>query len=363
MCKRRITTGARNPYICLMKKIFVATLTAVFAFVSCNNEKKVSPAEEVHTDSTQTGQSNVGPDSLNAWIANHPNNAGALAARAQFYIDQKNLKYAFADAFAAHQIDSARPDVLLQWGNVNYVQNKTRISKNAWEHCIALDKKSVDCRLKLAELYNIVQDFNQSLKLCNEVIEINPNEPIAYFIKGINIRDRDRDTATALNYFQKAIDLDNNYAAAIDMMGVMLSAKKDPMALAYFNRLLEINPNDYSTHYNIGMFYLGTKDWNNAIKTFTQCTQLNPQDIESLFNLGYIHLELRKFDIARDYFSQALAIQPVNHRALYGRGYAFEMLGDINNALRDYKQALRYNPQHEPSKIALRRVQELASRP
>jgi len=340
-----------------MKNIFLAGLVAMLAFAACDDEKKVIPEEEIHTDTAQTGQIKVGPDSLNAWIADHPNDAGALAARAQFYIDQKNLKYAFADAFAAHQIDSMRPDVLLQWGNVNYVQNKTRISKNAWEQCIVLDKKSVDCRLKLAELYNIVQDFNQSLKLCNEVIDLNPNEPIAYFIKGINIRDRDHDTSAALNYFQKAIDLDNNYLAAIDMMGVMLSAKKDPMALAYFNRLLEINPNDYTTHYNMGMYYLGTEDWNNAIKTFTQCTQLNPKDIESLFNLGYIHLQLRKFDIARDYFSQALAIQPVNHRALYGRAYAYEILGDVANAERDYKQALSYNPQHEPSTIGLKRIQ------
>ncbi len=346
-----------------MKKIFAATFVALLVFFGCDNKKINSEEEEIHTDSTQTGQSSVGPDSLNAWIANHPNDANALAARARFYFDQKNLKYAFADAFAAHQIDSLNAEVLLQWGNANYVQNKTRISKNAWEQCIAIDKKSVECRLKLAELYNIVQDFKQSLKYCDEVIDINPNEPIAYFIKGINLRDRDRDTATALNYFQKAIDLDNNYWAALDMMGVMLSAKKDPMALAYFNRLLEINPNDYTTHYNMGMFYLGTEDWNNAIKTFTQCTQLNTADIESLFNLGYIHLQLRKFDIARDYFSQALKIQPVNHRALYGRAYAFEMLGDIRNAERDYREALSYNPQHEPSRIALKRLQGGAKTP
>jgi tetratricopeptide (TPR) repeat protein len=339
-----------------MKKIFAITLSAFLALAACDNKKVATPEEEIHRDSTQTGQSTVGPDSLNNWISDNPNDALALAARARFYLDQKNLKYAFADAFAAHQIDSLNPKVLLEWGNVNYVQAKTRISKNAWEQCIVLDKKSVECRLKLAELYNIVQDFKQSIKLCDEVIAIDPNDPIAYFIKGINLRDRDRDTATALNYFQKAIDLDNNYTAALDMMGVMLSAQKDPMAVAYFNRLLEINPNDYTTHYNLGMYYLGAEDWNNAIKTFTQCTQLNPQDIESLFNLGYIHLQLRKFDIARDYFSQSLAIQPVNHRALYGRAYAFEMLGDVKNAERDYSKALNYNPQHEPSKIGLQRV-------
>lgn len=164
------------------------------------------------------------------------------------------------------------------------------------------------------------------------------------------------DTAGALQYFQKAVDLDNNYMAALDMMGVLLAAKKDPLALAYFNRILEIEPNHYPTYYNLGMFYLKTEDWNNAIIAFTKCTQLNNKDLESLFNLGYIHLQLKSYGIARDYFSEALNIEPVNHRALYGRGYANEMLGDVMNAEKDYRQALAYNPQHEPSKIALKRV-------
>ena len=35
---------------------------------------------------------------------------------------------------------------------------------------------------------------------------------------------------------------------------------------------------------------------------------------------------------------------------------AYEMLGDISNAEKDYRLALQYNPQHEPSRIALQRV-------
>ena len=345
-----------------MQKL-ISLLLLVLAFSACKDPKPQPAEEEIHTDSTQTGQTSVGPDSLNNWIAEHPTDAQALIARARYYIDRKNFKYAYADANDAMALDSLDPDVLLVWGDVNFLQNKTRISKNAWEKCIRLDKQSVDCRLKLAELYNIVQDYRKSLQLVNEVIDINPNEPVAYYIKGINVRDMNGDTNAALQYFQKSIDLDNNYVTALDMMGVMLSAKKDPLALAYFNRILELKPNDRTTYYNIGMYYLKMQDWNNAIQAFTTCTQINPKDIESLFNLGYIHLQLGRNDIARDYFTEALAIQPVNHRALYGRAYAYEMLGDLTNAEKDYKEALTYNPQHEPSRIGLQRVIDLKNRP
>ena len=345
-----------------MQKL-TSLLVLVLAFSACKDPKPQASEEEIHTDATQTGQTVVGPDSLNNWIAEHPTDAQALVARAGYYIDRKNLTYAYADANDAMKLDSLHPDVLLVWGDVNFLQNKTRTSKNAWEKCIRLDKRSVECRLKLAELYNIVQEYRKSLQLVNEVIDINPDEPIAYYIKGINLRDMNGDTNSALQYFQKAIDLDNNYISALDMMGVMLSAKKDPLAVAYFDRILALKPNDLTTYYNIGMYHLKMQDWNKAIQAFTTCTQLNTSDIESLFNLGYIHLQLGRNDIARDYFSAALAVQPVNHRALYGRAYAYEMLGDITNAEKDYREALTYNPQHEASKIGLQRVVELKNRP
>ncbi len=346
-----------------MKNSIILFISALFIFSSCKEDPKKPLRQEdlpIHQDTSVTvNQIKIASDSLNNFIAENPRNIEALIARSNLYLENKNLKYAYADAAAAMEIDSLNADVLLTWGNVNYVINKTRISKTAWEKCIKIDAKSIDCRLKLAELYNIVQDFRKSLKLVNEVLDIDPNQPIALFIKGINVRDINGDTASSMQYFQRAIDLDNNYIAALDMMGVMLSAQKDPLALAYFNRILEINPNSHSTYYNMGMYYLSIEDWNNAIKAFTNCTQLQPKDIESYFNLGYIHLQLNINDVARDYFTQALKIQPINHRALYGRAYAYERLGDIINAEKDYKEALSYNPQHEASKIGLKRILDM----
>ncbi len=327
--------------------------------IACKNEPQVKRQSDlpVHQDTSRVReQISALADSLNKFIAENPNDIDALVARARQYMDNKNLKYAAADAEAALDLDSTNTTVLLLWGEINYLSNQTRLSKNAWERCIQIDQQNVECRLKLAELYNIVQEYNKSQKLVDEVIDIDNNNAVAFFIKGMNIRDMKGDTTTALQYFQRAIDLDNYYLAALDMMAVMLSAQGDSLSLLYFNRILEIDPNNYPTYYNRGMFHLKKQNWNESIQDFTICTQLKKSDIESLFNLGYIHLQLRNFDIARDYFGQALDIQPINHRAYYGRGYAWEMLGDVTNAEKDYREALRYNPQHEPSRIALQRL-------
>jgi len=171
------------------------------------------------------------------------------------------------------------------------------------------------------------------------------------------MRDALGDTLMAISWFQKAIDIAPDYTEALDMCGVLYSAIKSPLAIGYFNRLIELNPLNRMSLYNRGMYYLGKEDWNGALEDFTKCTQLDPTDIESMFNLGFIHLQLELPGDARYYFNQALEIQPINHRALYGRGYCFELLGDMPKAESDYRQALSYNPSHAGSRAGILRVQ------
>jgi tetratricopeptide (TPR) repeat protein len=208
----------------------------------------------------------------------------------------------------------------------------------------------------MAQLYHVVTEFEKSAALVDEVLEMEPKNAEATYLKGLLMRDAIEDTTRALDWFQKAIDLKPDYIEALDMSGVLYSSLGNPLALGYFNRLIDLQPEVRAHFYNRGMFYLGQQNWNGALEDFTKCTQLDPQDLESFFNIGYVHLQLQLYAEARQYFTQALAIQPVNHRALYGRGYCFELLGDLPNAEADYRQALSFNPQHRGSQEGLGRI-------
>jgi tetratricopeptide (TPR) repeat protein len=298
----------------------------------------------------------VDADSLNAYLAEHPNDVFALSVRARRYMDGANLPYALADAQAILELDSTDHDGWLMFGEVQYLTNQSRVARDAWQRCIAEHPLETECRLKLAELYSMVMEYDKSLELINKVIELSPNEATAYFIKGLNIRDSKGDTAMALSYIQKAIDLDNEYVAAIDMAGVMTAAKGDPLALSYYNRLLELQPDNARTYYKIGMYHLGVGNYNGAIEAFTKCTQLDPTDAEAFYNLGYIHLELSMLSEARKHFTSSIQAREINYRAFYGRAFCWERGGDAANAEKDYRQALTLNPQHGPSREGLNRV-------
>ena len=313
--------------------------------------------------STTDGDSSVTLlDSISEFITQNPRDASALAFRAGLHLENKNLPYAKADAEASLALDSGLAAAHLRMGEVYFLSNQTRNSKLEWEKCIALDPATIECRLKLAELYSIVQEHGKSNELVDKVMELDPRNPIAYYIKGLNIRDGKGDTVMALKYIQKAIDLDPSYAVALDMAGVLHAALKSPLATGYFQRLIELDPSNFNAHYNLGMFYLGQRDFNPAIETFTLCSQLDPKNPEPFFNLGFIHLELNLIPEARSYFGQSIQAREVNYRAYYGRAYCAEKTGDVASAESDYRKALSYNPQHLPSREGLKRIVMLRAR-
>src|SRR6056300_1663625 len=334
--------------------LFLATVV----LIGCGGPTESDP-QEVETPATLVAGSQQDSvlDSLNDIIRYEPNDLAALEARAEEYLKRQNLKYAAADVAAVLELDSTRTKALELWGDISFSTNQTRQSRDAWTRCMEEDPQNISCRLKMAELYHVVSEFEMSAKLTDRVLEIDPQNAEAHFLKGLLMRDALEDTTRALDWFQKAIDLKPDYIEALDMSGVLYSSLGNPLALGYFNRLIDLQPEVRAHFYNRGMFYLSQQNWNGALEDFTKCTQLDPQDLESFFNIGYVHLQLQLYVEARQYFTQALAIQPVNHRALYGRGYCFELLGDLPNAEADYRQALSFNPQHRGSQEGLGRIE------
>ena len=340
---------------------YILGVAAAFLMAACQSNTSTSQGEatpEVQPASQVMPTSPIQRelDSLNAAIVEAPNDLGVLEARAAVYLRQQNLKYAAADIDAVLTVDSSRTKALELLGDMGFLTNQTRQSRDAWLKCMKVDPSNVSCRLKLAELYHVVTEFEKSAELADKVIAMVPENAEAHFLKGMLMRDAIGDTTRALEWFQKSIDLDSEYKEALDMCGVLYSAMGNPLALGYFNRLIELDPNNRVSYYNRGMYYLGADQWNGALEDFTTCVQLDPSDLESYFNLGYIHLQLQLPGEARGFFNRALEIQPINHRALYGRGYCFELLGDLPNAEKDYRQALSYNPGHAGSQAGLQRI-------
>lgn len=363
LCLQKTREALQNKRSFSMQKLIL--LLALFILFSCENPQNINSSnEEAAIESSEENprlarlQKSI--DSLSTLNLERPKDIDVLMERAKKYMEIPNPAYAKSDVDAAFFLDSTRADVLLLRGEVYYISNRTRTSRDMWERCAALFPESKDCRLRMSELYLAIGDLEAALKHVNEVLNIEPKHANAIFMKGVVVRDLYADTTLAMQYFQRAIDLkDGQYIEALDMMGVMLAHRKDPQAIQYFKNALKINPNRADLYHKIGLSYTYEEDYNAALESYEKSLQLNRRNDEVYFNIGFIHITLKNYDLAIDNFNQALEIREMGVKALYGRGFAYEMRGDVLNARKDYQSCLGMFPDYKPAQIGLERVNRM----
>ncbi len=298
-------------------------------------------------------------DSITDVIKEQGESAPLFLHRANLYMAYDNPQAAFNDINRARMLDSTSSEYHETKGEYHYMINQTRSAKDEWEKCLRSDPKNSVCIMRMAELMIAVRNYERALKLVNQQLEIDKNDPQAYFMKGIIIRDERKDTALALQYFQNAIDLKQDYIDAIDLMAVTLALQGDTLAKYYYQRILDLQPNSSDIYFKLGVFYMDQNEVNRAIESYTKAIQINPRDADSYYNLAYIHLELDLFQQAREYFSKAIQHGERPYKSYYGRGYTFEVVGDLENARKDYRKSLEILPMYTPGQEALARVNRL----
>lgn len=345
-----------------MKNIFL-TLFTIVLLSSCGNQP--TEAESTSENQQKNGQlettqhtPRTALDSVNQLVSNDPLNAEKLAIRAKVYLKQNNVTAARADINKAFSIDSNVAVVREARGELHYMVNRGPAAIQDWEACVKLDPENINCLQSLSELYIALQNYDRAMEMVNRQLTIDDKDPQAYFMKGIIVRDKLNDTALALQYFQNAVDLKQDYIDALDMLGVTLANRGDTLAPFYYQRILEYQPNRYDIYYKLGAYYMKQHEENRALESFTKAVQINPADAESYFSMGYINLELSQYANARDYFTKAINARDRNYKAYYGRGYSFEMLGDVLNAQKDYQKAIEILPMYTPAQEALARVKQ-----
>lgn len=338
-------------------------LLASLSLLACNNENP-SPdnTSGANTDSTQAPIPSQRPksslDSLDAIIAAEPNNLEALSERGFEKLQRNDQQGAWLDFQRAFNVDSTYPPLLLHLGELNMLRNQSREARNRWTQCANVDPENIDCRLNLVKLHASIQNFEPALKYANELIEIDEYFAPAYLYKGIIARDSRHDTDLALQYLQKATDLDQENVEALDLLAVTLASRGDTLAQYYYKRILAIEPNNAKIYYKLGVHYMNIDELNRAIEAYTKATQLNPNDADSFYNLGYIFtVKVKDYHEALDYYSKSIKANPnQNYKAHYGKGYAYEMLGDVINAKKEYLKTLELLPVHQPAKEGLQRI-------
>ncbi len=189
-------------------------------------------------------------------------------------------------------------------------------------------------------------------------------EAYDYTLRGADLISRitEKNNAEAQRMFQKAIDLDPQYAAAHAWMGWtywmawVFEWHSDPMqldrALELAERALNLDPSLSTAHNLRAKYYLWQKQHDRAIEILKKNIALNPNDADSIAGLGEsLHFAgFPKRAIAM--YEKAIRLNPIPPVWYYhGLGTSYYLSGQYSKSLAALKRVINRNPNFWPSHI------------
>lgn len=159
-----------------------------------------------------------------------------------------------------------------------------------------------------------------AIRACTLLIKQSPRNATAYFNRGISYRATGR------------LDL----------------------ALADYNRAIEINPRYFEAYNNRGNIYMARRDNRRALQEFDRAVRVNPRYAIAHNNRGEAFENMNQLADALAAYNRAIELNPRYARAYANRGDIWRKTGRRENAIADYRRALRLDARNALARAGLK---------
>jgi serine/threonine protein kinase/tetratricopeptide (TPR) repeat protein len=297
-------------------------------------------------------------DIYNAAIADTPDSAELLAARAQLYIWWDLYTYAEearADIASALDLDDELAAAYLARGSLNWaiVQDTTAppTPLDDFNRAVELEPELLDAYMQRARyLFNAPDFYNdvspsrdQVIADTSFVIERDPTD-----IAALNLRAEtyanDRKPDEALADTNTVLTLDPSNVNALMRRGRLNRYQFDnpEAAIADFAAIIAIDPKDSEAHEGHGALLVMAGDYEGALEDAEALVANDPANAANLIFRGFTYLSLGRDAEAQQDFEDALALgDPQAVEARYGRGLALSAQDRAEEAIPDLELAYR----------------------
>ncbi len=312
-------------------------------------------AKENKNASSGTGIDLPETAAINEKIAKNPKEASLYFKRGLILHDLKKDSLALSDFQTAVNLDSTKAEYFSAVGDLLF-EHKDVTGSIPWiQKAIFLNPDDPTAHLKMAKLFLFSEDYPKAFSEINVVLRTNVYNPEAYFLKGMCYKNM-KDTAKAISSFQTSIQAEPRYVDAHMQLALIYDAKRDPIALKYFENAYKADSSSLEPLYGQVMFWQNQENYPEAKKVINRLVSIDRTYAKSYYNMGWMLLQEDSTEKAIRQFGIAIQEKPDYVEAYYNRGLCYEIQGNHAQAIEDYNQALTFNPDYEPSKSALQRI-------
>jgi tetratricopeptide (TPR) repeat protein len=149
----------------------------------------------------------------------------------------------------------------------------------------------------------------------------------------------------AINDLQESLRLvPSHFGARATLCDVLVKAGKQPEALAAFNKLVELYPENPLSLNNRGMYLQSQGKFDDAIVDFTRAIERDPNYFVAYANRGFTLLQMDNPVAAETDFSQSLKVNPQQAFVYNLRAQSKVARGDLAGAIKDQQAAVELSP-------------------
>jgi tetratricopeptide (TPR) repeat protein len=195
------------------------------------------------------------------------------------------------------------------------------------------------------------KNFEEALGHFNKAIELDPEFALAYSSRGMLKRSLG-DLDGALADLNKALELKADLPETYIVRAATKNAKGDlDGALADYDRAIELKPDSAKAHNNRGELRRKKGDITGALADYDRAIELKPAMAVYYSNRSLVKLKKRDWDGALSDSDRAIELSPELATAYNNRGMAKQLKGDLDGALEDYHKAVALSPNLEAFRI------------
>ena len=191
-------------------------------------------------------------------------------------------------------------------------------------------------------------NFKAAIENLNLSIQIDPNNPFAYYYRGEVYRMGIRNYEKAVEDFTKCIQMQPENAMAYFSRGLSYQdSEKNIEAMKDISKTINLDPDNTDAYFIRGILKSGMKDRVSAISDYDEILKREKTAKPTIYrmgtvynNKGYCLIELGKLDEALPYIIKALELEPNESYIWSSRGEYYYKKGDYKSCVLDMSKAI-----------------------
>lgn len=154
------------------------------------------------------------------------------------------------------------------------------------------------------------------------------------------------DNDEALRVFEKAIELDANYAPALNAkINLLIINNEYKEAGKLTKKALESNPKYAPLYLNLGKYNINKGKYEKSIENFNKGIELLNNSNNFLLNKFYVnkgaaYQKMLESDLALKNYTKAIELNPNNPNVFIYRGYLFYKNNEFEKAIKDFNTVI-----------------------